>query len=224
MAGLQHEIQLNGATESEKVTQVDTKLEVISIPVSDVDRAKEFYLRLGWRLDIDFDNGTDFRVIQLTPPGSWCSIIFGKNVTASAPGSAQGLLIVSDIEAARENLLARSVDASEIFHCSKGAGCRFPGRGGRVSGPHPGRLSYGSYLSFSDPDGNCWQLQEVTTRLPDRVTGDTSYASLTDLSQALQRAARAHGEHEKKLGQTDPDWIAWYANYMVSEQRGEALP
>ena len=224
MAGLQYGVQLNGVNEIKKVTQVDTRLEVISIPVSDVDRAKEFYLRLGWRLDIDFDNGIDFRVIQLTPPGSLCSIVFGKNVTASAPGSAQGLLIVSDIEAVRANLLARSVDASEIFHCSKGAGCRFPGRSGKVSGPHPERLSYGSYLSFSDPDGNCWQMQEVTTRLPGRMTGNVKYASGGDLAQALQRAAAAHGEHQKRAGQADPDWATWYAKYMVSEQRGEALP
>jgi catechol 2,3-dioxygenase-like lactoylglutathione lyase family enzyme len=197
---------------------------VIVIPVSDVDRAKEFYARLGWRLDADYDDGKDFRVIQFTPHGSGCSVAFGKNVTTSAPGSIQGLLIVSDIEAARADLIARGVDASELFHCATGPGCRFPGRAGRVIGSHPERLSYGSYLSFSDPDGNSWQFQEVTKRRPGRVAGDTTYSSAYDLSQALRRAAAKHGEHEKRTGQADPDWPDWYAEYLVREQKGEAPP
>jgi catechol 2,3-dioxygenase-like lactoylglutathione lyase family enzyme len=224
MAVLKSEVRISDASQNVKGTHIDAKLEVIVIPISDVDRAKEFYVRLGWRLDADFDNGNDFRVLQFTAPGSWCSVVFGKNVTASVPGSAQGLLIVSDIEAARADLLARGVDASEVFHCATGFGCRFPGRAGRVSGPHPERLSYGSYLSFSDPDGNGWQLQEVTTRRPGRVAGDTTYTSAYDLSQALQRAAAAHGQHEKRTGQADPNWADWYAEYMVHEQSGKALP
>lgn len=203
-----------------QATRIDTKLEVIVISVSDVDRAKEFYAGLGWRIDADFDNGKDFRVIQLTPPGSECSVVFGKNVTAAAPGCNQGLLVVSDIKAARAQLVACSVEVSEVFHCAKGSGCRFPGRDGRVSGPHPERLSYGSFLSFNDPDGNEWQFQEVTTRLPGRVVGRTTYTSPSDLSAALQRTALAHGHYEKGMGQVDPNWAEWYAEYMVHEQKG----
>jgi catechol 2,3-dioxygenase-like lactoylglutathione lyase family enzyme len=162
--------------------RVDMKFEVVVIPVSDVDRAKEFYGRLGWRLDADYDNGDDFHVIQFTPPGSGCSIIFGKTVTAAAPGSAQGLyLIVSDIEAARNELVAHGVDASEVFHDAGGvyAGTDQPYLFGRlrVSGPDPEHRSYHSFVSFSDPDGNGWLLQEITTRAPGRVAGDTTYAS-----------------------------------------------
>jgi catechol 2,3-dioxygenase-like lactoylglutathione lyase family enzyme len=209
---------------SPKASALDTKLEVISVPVSDVDRAKEFYMRLGWRLDADFDNGKDSRVIQFTPPGSSCSVVFGRNVAASAPGSLQGLLIVSDIEAARADLMARGIEGSEIFHCASGPGCRFPGRNGRVGGAHPERLSYGSYLSFSDPDGNTWQFQEVTTRHPGRIAGGTTYSSSSDLSEALRRAAAAHGQHEKRIGHVDADWPDWYAEYMVHEQKGDRLP
>jgi catechol 2,3-dioxygenase-like lactoylglutathione lyase family enzyme len=205
------------------------KLEVVVIPVSDVDRAKEFYGRLGWRLDADYDNGDDFRVIQFTPPGSGCSVIFGKNVTAAAPGSAQGLyLIVSDIEAARHELVAHAVDATKVFHDAGGvyAGTDQPYLFGRlrVSGPDPEHRSYRSFVSFSDPDGNGWLLQEVTTRLPGRVAGNTTYASAGDLSKALQRAAAAHGQHEARTGQADPNWPDWYAEYMVREQAGEELP
>jgi catechol 2,3-dioxygenase-like lactoylglutathione lyase family enzyme len=205
------------------------KFEVVVIPVSDVDRAKEFYGRLGWRLDADYDNGDDFRVIQFTPPGAGCSVIFGKNVTAAAPGSAQGLyLIVSDIEAARDELVAHGVDASEVFHDAGGvyAGTDPPYLFGRlrVSGPDPEHRSYRSFVSFSDPDGNGWLLQEVTTRLPGRVAGNTTYASAGDLSQALQRAAAAHGQHEARTGQADPNWPDWYAEYMVREQAGKELP
>ena len=208
---------------------VDMKLEIVIIPVSDADRSKEFYTRLGWRLDADFASGDDFRVMQFTPPGSGCSVIFGKNITPAAPGSAQGLyLIVSDIEAARADLLARGVEISEVFH-EPGGGYVGPdepylfGRL-RVSGADPEHRSYRSFVSFSDPDGNGWLLQEVTTRLPGRVAGDTTYASASDLSQALRRAAAAHGQHEARTGQADPNWPDWYAEYMVREQAGEELP
>jgi catechol 2,3-dioxygenase-like lactoylglutathione lyase family enzyme len=209
--------------------RVDMKFEIVVIPVSDVGRAKEFYARLGWRLDADFDNGKDFRVIQFTPPGSGCSVIFGKNVTPAAPGSAQGLyLIVSDIEAARAELVAHGVDATEVFHDAAGvfAGTDQPYLFGRlrVSGPDPDHRSYRSFVSFSDPDGNGWLLQQVTTRLPGRVAGNTTYASADDLSRAMQRAAAAHGQHEARIGQADPNWPDWYAEYMVREQSGEELP
>jgi hypothetical protein len=164
-------------------------------------------------------------LIQFTPPSSGCSIQFGTNITSAAPGSAQSLyLVVSDIDAARNELVAHGVKASEVFHCAKGYACRFLGNQGRVSGPHPERGSYGSFLSFSDPDGNSWLLQEVTARLPGRVAGDTTYASAADLSQALKRAAAAHGQHEARTGQADPNWPDWYAEYMVSEQAGKELP
>ena len=210
-------------------TNVDMKFEVVVIPVSDVDRAKEFYTRLGWRLDADYDSGKDYRVIQFTPPGSGCSIIFGKNVTAAAPGSAQGLyLIVSDIQAARDQLVARGAGPTEVFHDAAGvyAGADHPYLFGRlrVNGADPEHRSYRSFVSFSDPDGNGWLLQEVTTRLPGRVAGDTTYASAGDLSQAMRRAAAAHGQHEARIGQADPNWPDWYAEYMVREQAGEELP
>ena len=216
-------------SEDARDASVDMKLEIVVIPVSDVDRAKEFYGRLGWRLDADYDNGNDFRVIQFTPPGSGCSVIFGKNVTAAAPGSAQGLyLIVSDIEAARGELLGRGVKISEVFHDAGGvyAGPDEPYLFGRlrVSGPDPEHRSYRSFASFSDPDGNGWLLQEITTRLPGRVAGGTTYASAGDLASALRRAAAAHGEHEKRIGKADPNWPDWYAEYMVREQAGEELP
>jgi catechol 2,3-dioxygenase-like lactoylglutathione lyase family enzyme len=210
--------------------RVDMKLEVVVIPVSDVDRAKEFYARLGWRLDADFAAPPDFRVVQFTPPGSGCSIIFGKNVTAAAPGSAQGLyLIVSDIKTARAELLPRGVQVSEVFH---GAGSVHAGHDQpyifgrlRVSGPDPDHRSYQSFASFSDPDGNGWLFQEITTRLPGRVDpAATSFASAADLASALRRAEAAHGEHEKRIGKADPNWPDWYAEYMVREQAGEAPP
>jgi catechol 2,3-dioxygenase-like lactoylglutathione lyase family enzyme len=195
----------------------DLKLEVITIPVSDIDRAKEFYGGLGWRLDADFRNG-DERAIQFTPPGSQCSIHFGKN---AKPGSAQGLfLIVSDIQAARDDLVGRGAKVSEVFHYAAGPGPF----GGQVSGLAPDHLSYGSYATFRDPDGNGWVLQEVTTRFPGRVAGDTTYASVNDLAQALRRAEAAHGEHEKRIGQRDADWPSWYAAYMAAEQSGKELP
>jgi catechol 2,3-dioxygenase-like lactoylglutathione lyase family enzyme len=229
MANVNVEIDQNEVTNDTRVAKVDMKLELIVIPVSDVDRAKEFYGRLGWRLDAEFANGDDFRIIQFTPPGSGSSIIFGKNVTGAAPGSAKGLyLIVSDIEAARNELIRQGVNVSELFH---GAGSVFSGKDEpylfgrvRVSGPDPKRDSYRSFASFSDPDGNGWIMQEVTTRLPGRVAGDTTYSSASDLAEALRRAAAAHGRHEAKTGQYDEKWPDWYAEYLVREQKGEALP
>src|SRR5580700_164790 len=212
------------------VATVPMKFEIVVIPVSDVDRAKEFYGKLGWRLDADYDSGKDFRVIQFTPRGSGCSIIFGKNVTPAAPGSAQGLyLIVSDIQAARRELLGRGVEISEVFHDAAGvyAGTDEPYLFGRlrVSGPDSEHRSYRSYASFSDPDGNGWLFQEVTVRLPGRVdAGDTTFTSPTELARALRRAEAAHGEHEKRTGQRDADWPDWYAQYIVREQAGKQLP
>ena len=206
------------------------KLEVVVIPVSDVDRAKEFYASLGWRLDADFAAGDDWRVIQFTPPGSSGSVIFGKNVTAAAPGSAQGLyLIVSDIEAARDDLLGRGVAISEVFHDAGGVhdGTDEPYLFGRlrVSGADPEHRSYRSFASFKDPDGNGWLFQEVTARLPGRVDAvDTTFTSSTELASALRRAAAAHGEHEKRTGQHDANWADWYAEYIVREQAGTELP
>jgi catechol 2,3-dioxygenase-like lactoylglutathione lyase family enzyme len=202
----------------------DMTLEVVVIPVSDVDRAKEFYGGLGWRLDADVAAGDDFRLIQFTPPGSGCSIQFGTNLTSAAPGSAQALyLIVSDIEAARDGLVARSVEVSEVFHEGT-RGARFHDAG-RVAGRSPDRSSYGSFASFSDPDGNGWLLQEVTTRLPGRVDpAATTFDSASGLAEALRRAAAAHGEHEERTGKADPDWPDWYADYMVREQAGAELP
>jgi len=224
------QVRTETAIETPRERIVDMKLEIVVIPVSDVDRAKRFYFGLGWRLDADFAAGDDFRVIQFTPPGSGCSVIFGKNVTAAAPGSAQGLyLIVSDIEAARDELLGRGVEISEVFHNAGGvyAGTDEPYLFGRlrVSGPDPEHRSYRSIASFSDPDGNGWLLQEVTTRLPGRIDpATTTFASAVDLSQALRRAAAAHGQHEARTGQADPNWPDWYAEYMVREQSGEELP
>ena len=226
MANLKNEVQSNDAA---SVASVDMKFEIVVIPVSDVDRAKEFYVRLGWRLDADYATD-DFRVIQFTPPGSQCSVIFGKNVTAAAPGSAQGLyLIVSNIAAARAKLLSLGVKVSEVFH-NEGVytGPDEPYLFGRmrVSGPDSEHRSYRSFASFHDPDGNGWLFQELTTRLPGRIdAAATSFASANDLASALRRAAAAHGEHEKRTGgQHDENWPDWYAQYMVREQSGEELP
>jgi catechol 2,3-dioxygenase-like lactoylglutathione lyase family enzyme len=210
-----------------RVAPVDMKFEIVIIPVSDVDRAKEFYAKLGWRLDADFESGKDFRVIQFTPPGSGCSVIFGKNVTPAAPGSAQGLyLIVSDIQAARKALLDRGVQISEVFH-NDGvyAGTDEPFLFGRVSGPDPNHSSYRSFASFHDPDGNGWLFQEITARLPGRIDpATTTFASAKNLAGAMRRAEAAHGEHEKRIGAADPNWPDWYAAYMVAEQAGTELP
>jgi predicted enzyme related to lactoylglutathione lyase len=206
---------------------VDLKLEVVVLPVADVDRAKTFYLQLGWRLDADATAGDTFRIVQLTPPGSQCSIQFGTNMTSAAPGSAQELyLIVADIEAVREQLVASGVEVSNVFH-ERTLGDRFQpaGSDARASGPAPKRGSYGSFASFSDPDGNTWLLQEITTRLPGRVeAAQTAFASAADLAAALRRAEGAHGEHEKRTGVADPDWPDWYAAYMAAEQAGPDLP
>ncbi len=219
-------VRSDSAVESPKARTLDMKLEIVVIPVSDVDRAKAFYAGLGWRLDADFAAGDNFRVIQFTPPGSGCSVIFGNNVTAAAPGSAQGLyLIVSDIEAAREDLRGRGVGVSKVFHDGGGeyAGPDAPYLFGRlrVSGLHPEHRSYFSFASFNDPDGNGWLFQEVTARLPGRFdAATTTFASAADLESALQRAEAAHGEHEKRLGRRDENWPKWYAEYMIQEQAG----
>lgn len=223
-------ISSNESTSRTSPATVDLKFEIVVIPVSNVDRAKEFYRNLGWRLDADFDSGKDFRVIQFTPPGSGCSIIFGKNVTAAAPGSTQGLyLIVSDIEAASKELLGRGIKVSEVFHGDNGvyAGADEPYLFGRhrVDGPDSAHGSYRSFASFHDPDGNGWLLQEVTTRLPGRIdSATTNFASVSDLASAFRRAEAAHGEHEKRTGQRDANWPDWYAEYMVREQNGKELP
>ena len=211
------------------VGPVDMKFEIVVIPVSDVDRAKEFYAKLGWRLDADFDNGKDFRIVQFTPHGSGCSIIFGKNVTAAAPGSAQGLyLIVSDLQGARQALLDRRIAVSEVFHNEgvyTGTDETYLFGRVRVSGPDPEHHSYRSFASFKDPDGNGWLFQEITARLPGRIdSAATTYASASDLANAMRRAEAAHGEHEKRIGAHDANWPDWYASYMVAEQAGTELP
>jgi catechol 2,3-dioxygenase-like lactoylglutathione lyase family enzyme len=215
-------VHSDDATTATRVGQVDLKLEVITIPVSDVDRAKAFYGGLGWRLDADFTTPTD-HVVQFTAPGSPCSIHFGTNLTTAAPGSAQGLLlIVSDIQAARDELVRRGVEMSEVFHF---AGWNRVAPDARVSGPAPDRRSYASFVSFSDPDGNGWLLQEITTRLPGRIDpGAISFGSAGDLASAFRRAEAAHGEHEKRTGQRDANWPEWYAAYMVAVQAGTELP
>ncbi|WP_434299112.1 VOC family protein [Corallococcus exiguus] len=212
------------ATTDARAGKVDMKFEAAVIPVSDVDRAKAFYGKLGWRLDADFRFDNGFRVIQFTPPGSGGSIQFGTNVTSAAPGTAQGLyLIVSDIQAARDDLVSHGVEVSEVFHAGK-PGAQF-GMDGRLSGPEPGQGSYRTFASFSDPDGNGWLLQEVTTRLPGRVDpSKTAFGSASDLASALRRAEAAHGQHEKRTGQRDANWPDWYAAYMAAERAGTELP
>jgi catechol 2,3-dioxygenase-like lactoylglutathione lyase family enzyme len=209
------------------VSTVDMHLEIQVIPVSDVDRAKEFYQRLGWRLDDDAAPLEGLRIVQFTPPGSAASVTFGTGLTTAAPGSAEGGLIVSDIVAARDELAARGIDATDIWH-----GPPFPVEA-RQPGPDPERTSYGSFCSFTDPDGNTWLVQEVTTRLPGRRDGaDTAFASPADLISALRRAETAHAEHQKHNGRShllhrsgqDDDWAVWYAAYMVAEQAGTDLP
>jgi catechol 2,3-dioxygenase-like lactoylglutathione lyase family enzyme len=213
------------ASEIRSAATVDMRLEVVVIPVSDADRAKRFYEGLGWRLDADFATGEEFRVVQLTPPGSGCSIIFGTGITSAEPGSTQGLqLVVSDIEAARAALVAHGVKVSEPFHDAGGV-FHHAGVEARVTGPDPERATYRTWASFSDPDGNGWLFQEVTQRLPGRIDPtETAFASAGDLSSALRRAAAAHGKHEERTGKADPDWPDWYAEYMVRERAGEELP
>jgi catechol 2,3-dioxygenase-like lactoylglutathione lyase family enzyme len=203
---------------------VDMKLEVVVLPVADVDRAKGFYTSLGWRLDADFATGPDFRVVQVTPPGSEASVIFGKGITAGQPGSVEDLqLTVFDIDAAREALAGRGVDVSEVYHDAGGV-FHHAGTEARVSGPAPDHADYGSYASFRDPDGNGWVLQEIKVRLPGRASSTTKYDSAATLADALRRAAAAHGEHEKLTGEYDEQWPDWYAEYMVRDAAGEELP
>jgi predicted enzyme related to lactoylglutathione lyase len=221
------EVRTDDATTGAQVANVDLKLEAVVIPVSDVDRSKAFYGRLGWRLDADFAFDNGFRVVQFTPPGSPCSVQFGTNITSAPPGSAQSIyLVVSDIQAARDQLAARGAQVSEVFHPEvPGAQFQADGGNGRAGGPAAEHASYGSFATFRDPDGNGWLLQEITTRMPGRIdTAQTSYASVFDLEQALRRVEAAHGEHEKRTGQRDADWPAWYARYMVAEQSGGELP
>ncbi len=208
-------------------TSVDLKLEAVVIPVADVDRSKQFYAGLGWRLDADFAFDNGFRVVQFTPPGSGCSVQFGTAMTPAAPGSAHGLyLIVSDVGAARAELVARGVDVSDVFHPeAPGAQFQPEGTSGRAGGPAPDHASYSSFATFSDPDGNGWLLQEITNRLPGRLdTAATAYASVADIEGALRRAAAAHGEHEARTGEADQNWPQWYAAYMAAEQSGTELP
>jgi catechol 2,3-dioxygenase-like lactoylglutathione lyase family enzyme len=212
--------QVRSEAAIERGRSADMKFEVTAIPVADVDRAKRFYGSLGWRLDGDFVVGDTFRGVQFTPPGSSASIHFGKGVTPAAPGSASGLfLVVSDMEAARAELVSRGVDVSEAFHVEG------PGHP-PIPGLDPQRRSYHSYATFKDPDGNTWLLQEVTTRFPGRIDSNaTSFASASDLANAMRRASAAHGEHEKRNGGLrDENWPDWYAEYMVAEQSGKELP
>lgn len=212
--------QMHNEAVIESARPVDLKFEVTAIPVSDVERAKDFYSNLGWRLDADFVVGDTFRGVQFTPPGSPASIHFGKGVTPAAPGTASGLfLVVSDIEAARAELVSRGVDVSEIFHV---AGPGHP----PVPGLDPERRSYHTYATFKDPDGNTWLLQEINARFPGRIDSNTtSFTSASDLANAMRRASAAHGEHEKRNGgQRDENWPDWYAEYMVAEQAGKPLP
>ena len=209
------------------VGNVDMHLEVQIIPVSDVDRAKEFYQRLGWRFDDDVAPLDGLRIVQFTPPGSGASVTFGAGLTTAAPGSAGGGLIVSDIEEAHDEVARRGIDASDIWH-----GPPFPPQA-RQPGPDPERTSYGSFFSFTDPDGNTWLVQEVTTRLPGRIdAANTAFSSTADLESALRRAEAAHREHEKHAGRShvfhrsghEEDWSAWYAAYMAADQAGTDLP
>jgi catechol 2,3-dioxygenase-like lactoylglutathione lyase family enzyme len=214
------EVRSEAAIETPTAGTVDMKLEVVAIPVSDVERAKRFYGRLGWRLDGDFVVGDTFRGVQFTPPGSSCSIHFGKGVTPAAPGSARGLfLVVSDIEEARAELIDRGIAVGEVFHVAG------PGQP-PLKGRDPAGRSYASYAAFSDPDGNSWLLQEIKVRLPGRVDANvTTFASPAALAAAMRRAAAAHGEHEKRIGKHDAvGWPDWYAEYIVAEQTGKPLP
>jgi len=218
--------EVHNASRDAAVGNVDMHLEVEIIPVSDVDRSKEFYRRLGWRLDDDVAPLDGLRIVQFTPPGSGASVTFGTGLTTAAPGSAEGGLIVSDIEAAHHELADRGIDVSEIWH-----GPPFPPEA-RQPGPDPERTSYGSFCSFNDPDGNTWLVQEVTTRLPGRIAADTAFTSTADLASALQRAEAAHVEHQKRTGRShllhrsshDENWTAWFAAYMVAEQAGTDMP
>jgi catechol 2,3-dioxygenase-like lactoylglutathione lyase family enzyme len=203
---------MTSVTTSPNAVPFDMKFEVAIIPVSDIDRAKRFYQDLGWRLDADFVRPDGSRAVQLTPPGSPSSIQLGSGPAASF------YLVVNDIEAARAGFAARGVEVSEIFH-------RGAEKDGRLSGPDPERRSYASFVTFNDPDGNNWLVQEVTQRLPGRLSADAAtFTSSADLAAALRRAEAAHGEHEKRIGHRDAQWAAWYAEYMLREQTGQPLP
>jgi catechol 2,3-dioxygenase-like lactoylglutathione lyase family enzyme len=218
------ELHSGAAGSAANAADVELKLEVIVIPVSDVDRAKAFYAGLDWRLDADFADEQGFRIVQFTPPGSACSIQFGANVTSAPPGSATNVyLIVSDVQAARDAIAARGVSVSDVFH--EGAlGDRFHSDA-RVAGRAPDGATYGSFASFSDPDGNTWLLQEITSRLPGRIdVGVTTFGSTAELAEALRRAAAAHGEHEARTGEADENWPDWYAAYIAAEQAEAELP
>jgi catechol 2,3-dioxygenase-like lactoylglutathione lyase family enzyme len=210
----------NGARGSD-VRGIDMGLEVIVIPVSDVERAKRFYVGLGWRLDAEFSSGDDFGVVQITPPHSPCSIIFGKGVTAAAPGSNKGLmLVVSDVAAARAELIGKGVKVSEVFH-DEGGVFVHAGTKGRVAGPDPKGRSYCSWASFEDPDGNGWLMQEVTTRLPGRLWADTQGSGVQNdsaLTALLREAEERHGAYEAKAPKHH--WSGWYAAYVVARERG----
>jgi catechol 2,3-dioxygenase-like lactoylglutathione lyase family enzyme len=217
----------DGAGGPARATDVDLKLEAVVIPVADVERAKQFYAGLGWRLDADFSFDNGVQVIQFTPPGSPASIQFGTQLTSAAPGSAENLyLIVSDIEAARAQLVARGAPVSEVFHPgAPGAQFQPEGASGRVSGPDPDHGTYRSFATFTDPDGNRWLLQEITSRLPGRIdAAGTCYASIADLADAMRRAEAAHGLHEQRTGERDADWPTWYATFMAAEQSGAEPP
>lgn len=217
------DVKVETSPGSPNSTAVDMNIEALVVPVSDVDRAKRFYATLGWRLDADVSAG-DLRLIQFTPPGSGCSVQFGVKLTTAAPGSGQDVyLVVSDLESTRNELVARGVKVGGIFH--EGVpGARFF-ETDHLDGPPADRSSYGSFAKFSDPDGNGWLLQEVTTRLPGRVNQTTtSYESANDLTSALRRAAAAHWEHEARTGQEDANWPEWYADFMVRERAGAELP
>jgi len=220
--------EVNTKTETTSLqNNYDLKLEVVVIPVSDVDRSRAFYERLGWRLDGDFNYDNGFRVVQFTPPGSAASVQFGTMITTAAPGSAQGMhLVVSDIEAAREQLAGCDVDVTEVFHeGAPGAAFEPARREDRLDGMADDRASYQSFCCLCDPDNNTWILQEVTTRFTGRCSPDvTGFASMPDLANAMRRASVAHGEHEARIGKADPDWPDWYASYIVAEQAGTPLP
>jgi catechol 2,3-dioxygenase-like lactoylglutathione lyase family enzyme len=215
------------ATAAASVATVELKLEVVVIPVADVDRSKDFYAGVGWRLDADFAFDNGFRVVQFTPPGSPCSLQFGTKMTTAEPGTAQSTyLVVSDIEAAHDDLARLGVEVSEVFHPEDpGAQFQLDGTSGRASGPAPEHGTYSSFVTFADPDGNTWLVQEITARLPGRIDPSrTAYASVADLVSALRRAEAAHTEHEARIGARDEEWPTWYATYMAAEQAGTELP
>jgi catechol 2,3-dioxygenase-like lactoylglutathione lyase family enzyme len=206
----------SGPISGPSVEKMAVKLEVVVIPVADVDRSKEFYTKLGWRLDADFPFNNGFRIVQFTPPGSGCSVQFGSKITPAAPGSAQGLyLIVSDVEAARKDLVARGIDVSDVFHPGT-PGAQFQiGGSGRISGPAPEHATYNSFATFRDPDGNGWLFQEITTRLPGRGFSNLDVATLAEL---LQETEKHHGEYEPTAPKHH--WWDWYSAYIVARENG----